>query len=357
MLARQNGQDEIDDRFDALTGRIEMATDADAGNRHTGVIGLAVMGENLALNIERNGFPISVFNRTPARTDAFMAERAEGLKVHAAYDIKDFVASMARPRRIIVMVKAGNPVDQVIEELAPLLDEGDIIVDGGNSFFRDTERRSVASQSKPYAFVGMGVSGGEEGALWGPSLMPGGPDSAYEVLQPMLSAIAAKSGFGPCVTHVGPGAAGHYVKMVHNGIEYGDMQLIAETYDIMRRALGLGASQIATIFDGWNQGKLASFLIEITAQVLMCPDPESGQPLVDMVLDSAEQKGTGRWTSQSALDLGTPIPVIDAAVLARSMSAMKERRVAASQVLKAEAPPNPPTFDNAGQLIGQSTLR
>jgi 6-phosphogluconate dehydrogenase len=268
-----------------------MATDAasSSSDRHTGVIGLAVMGENLALNIERNGFPIAVFNRTAARTNDFMAQRAAGLNVHAAFDIKDFVASLARPRRIIVMVKAGNPVDQVIEELAPLLEDGDIIVDGGNSFFRDTERRAAASKDRRYSFVGMGVSGGEEGALWGPSIMPGGPDEAYKLLEPMLTAIAAKSDFGACVTHVGPGAAGHYVKMVHNGIEYGDMQLIAETYDIMRRALGLGAGQIASVFDGWNQGKLSSFLIEITAQVLACTDSDTGKPLVDMVLDTAEQ--------------------------------------------------------------------
>ena len=330
-----------------------MATDAalSSSDRHTGMIGLAVMGENLALNIERNGFPISVYNRSRGRTDDFMANRAAGLNVHAAFDVQGLVASLARPRRIVVMVKAGAPVDAMLEEIGPLLDEGDIVVDGGNSFFRDTERRAAASQSLPYDFVGMGVSGGEEGALWGPSIMPGGPAAAYKVLEPMLTAIAAKSDFGACVTHVGPGAAGHYVKMVHNGIEYGDMQLIAETYDIMRRALGLGAGQIAMVFDGWNQGKLSSFLIEITAQVLACNDPETGQPLVDLVLDTAEQKGTGRWTSQSALDLGTPIPVIDAAVFARSISSMKERRVAASPILAGAAPADPPV-ENPGKLIG-----
>jgi len=330
-----------------------MATDAASSStdRHTGVIGLAVMGENLALNIERNGFPISVFNRTAARTQEFMAQRAGGLNVHAAYELKDFVASLTRPRRIIVLVKAGAPVDAVLEEIGPMLEAGDIVVDGGNSFFRDTERRSAASQGGAYDFVGMGVSGGEEGALWGPSLMPGGPAAAYKILEPMLTAISAKSDFGACVTHVGPGAAGHYVKMVHNGIEYGDMQLIAETYDIMRRALGLGAAQIASIFDGWNQGKLSSYLIEITAQVLACKDIDTGKPLVDLVLDTAEQKGTGRWTSQSALDLGTPIPVIDAAVLARSMSSMKERRVAASPILAGAGPAETPP-ENAGKVLG-----
>jgi 6-phosphogluconate dehydrogenase len=308
--------------------------------RHIGVVGLAVMGENLALNIERNRFPIAVYNRTKARTDEFMAHRAGGLDVVPAATLPEFVAALERPRRIIVMVKAGAPVDAVIQELAPLLSDGDIIVDGGNSYFRDTERRSKESDAATYQFVGMGVSGGEEGALWGPSLMPGGPPQAYEVLEPMLTAISAKSSSGPCVTHCGPGGAGHYVKMVHNGIEYGDMQLIAETYDIMRRALGMSAPEMSEVFARWNGGKLASFLIEITATVLSTEDAETGQPLVDLVLDTAEQKGTGRWTSQSALDLGTPIPVIDAAVFARSISSMKDRRVAASQVLT--GPPRQP---------------
>jgi 6-phosphogluconate dehydrogenase len=301
--------------------------------RHTGVVGLAVMGENLALNIERNGFPIAVYNRTDTRTKEFMAERAEGKNVHAAYSIEEFVKALERPRRIVVMVKAGAPVDAVIGELAPFLDEGDIIVDGGNSFFLDTERRAKESESKPFDFVGMGVSGGEEGALWGPSLMPGGPAKAYEILEPMLTAIAAKTEHGACVTHCGPGGAGHYVKMVHNGIEYGDMQLIAETYDIMKRALGMSPAQMAEVFGRWNEGKLSSFLIEITAKVLSTTDPITGQPLVEKILDAAEQKGTGRWTSQSALDLGTPIPVIDAAVFARSISSFKAKRVGASKIL------------------------
>jgi 6-phosphogluconate dehydrogenase len=302
-------------------------------SRHVGVIGLAVMGENLALNIERNGFPIAVYNRTWDRTEAFMQSRAQGLNIVAGKTLEDLVGLLERPRRIIIMVKAGAPVDAVIQELIPLLEEGDMIIDGGNSFFLDTERRSKEVDANNLNFVGMGISGGEEGALWGPSLMPGGPAAAYEILEPMLTAIAAKSDSGPCVTHIGPGGAGHYVKMVHNGIEYGDMQLIAESYDVMRRALGMPANEIADVFAKWNQGPLASYLIEITAEVLAYADPDTGQPLVDLILDTAEQKGTGRWTSQNALELGSPIPTIDAAVFARTMSSMKEKRVAASQVL------------------------
>ena len=302
-------------------------------SRHVGVIGLAVMGENLALNIERNGFPIAVYNRTWERTEAFMENRAKGLNVVAGKTVAELVSLLERPRRIIIMVKAGAPVDAVIEELIPLLEEGDMIIDGGNSFFHDTERRSKEVAAHNLSFIGMGISGGEEGALWGPSLMPGGPAEAYQILEPMLTAISAKSDSGPCVTHVGPGGAGHYVKMVHNGIEYGDMQLIAETYDVMRRALGMPANEIAEVFAKWNQGPLASYLIEITAEVLAYNDPDTGKPLVDLILDTAEQKGTGRWTSQNALELGSPIPTIDAAVFARTMSSMKEKRVAASQVL------------------------
>jgi 6-phosphogluconate dehydrogenase len=301
------------------------------------------MGENLALNIARNGFPVAVYNRTPTRTREFMEQRAGEFDVQPAETLQEFVAKLQRPRRIIILVKAGPPIDAIIAELAPFLEEGDIIVDGGNSHFLDTERRSKESAGRPYRFVGMGVSGGEEGALWGPSLMPGGPRDAYDVLEPMLVAIAAKTEAGPCVSYIGPGGAGHYVKMVHNGIEYGDMQLIAETYDIMRRALGLTAPEMAEVFARWNKGKLSSFLIEIAAKVLAFRDPETGQPLVDLILDAAEQKGTGRWTSQNALELGTPIPVIDAAVFARSISSMKEKRVAASQVLKGPVVEGDPT--------------
>ncbi|MCA9797611.1 MAG: NADP-dependent phosphogluconate dehydrogenase, partial [Candidatus Eremiobacteraeota bacterium] len=297
-----------------------------SSQRHVGVIGLAVMGENLALNIERNGFPIAVYNRTWERTEEFINGRANGLNVAAGKTLPEFVALLERPRRIIIMVKAGAPVDAVIAELIPLLEEGDMIIDGGNSLFTDSERRSKEVEAANLMFVGMGISGGEEGALWGPSLMPGGPMKAYVLLEPMLQAISAKASDNePCVTHIGPGGSGHYVKMIHNGIEYGDMQLIAESYDVMRTALGMTAPQIGAVFAEWNKGPLASYLIEITAEVLAKVDPDTGEPLVDMILDTAEQKGTGRWTSQNALELGSPIPTIDAAVFARTMSSMKDR--------------------------------
>lgn len=328
-----------------------MATESQGG-RHVGVVGLAVMGENLALNIDRNGFAPAVFNRTPERTREFIA-RSGTPTIFGTYTIEEFVASLERPRRILLMVKAGAPVDAVIDELSPLLEPGDILIDGGNSLFTDTERRSKLVSERGFNFVGMGVSGGEEGALWGPSIMPGGPAEAYEQLAPMLTAIAAVSDSGPCVTHIGPGGAGHYVKMVHNGIEYGDMQLIAETYDIMRRALGLSAPEIAEIFKTWNTGKLDSFLIEITAIVLDYIDPETGQPLVDLILDQAEQKGTGRWTSQNSYELATPIPVIDAAVIARSLSALKDKRVTASKILTgpgSDGQPLPAAPDRASMI-------
>ncbi|HVL24175.1 MAG TPA: NADP-dependent phosphogluconate dehydrogenase [Thermomicrobiales bacterium] len=309
-----------------------MSTEAQGG-RHVGVVGLAVMGENLALNIERNGFAPAVFNRTAARTKEFMAERAKDTSILGTYDIEEFVAALERPRRILLMVKAGSPVDAVIAELAPYLEPGDILIDGGNSLFTDTERRSREVADNGFHFVGMGVSGGEEGALWGPSLMPGGPKDAYDALEPMLVAIAAKSDSGPCVTYIGPGGSGHYVKMIHNGIEYGDMQLIAETYDVMRRALGMTASEIGEVFTRWNEGKLASFLVEITGKVLKYVDPLTDKPLVDVIADQAAQKGTGRWTSQNSYELGTPIPVIDAAVIARSLSSFAGSRQRASKVL------------------------
>ena len=306
--------------------------------RHMGVVGLAVMGENLALNIARNGFPLAVYNRTAERTRAFINDKAAGSGIHGAFEVAEFVRSLARPRRILLMVKAGAPVDDVIEELSPFLEDGDIVIDGGNSFFQDTERRSKELAERGFNFVGMGISGGEEGALKGPSLMPGGPAEAYAQLEPMLVAISAKTEAGPCVTHVGPGGSGHYVKMVHNGIEYGDMQLIAETYDVMRRALGMTAPEMSEVFVRWNEGKLASYLIEVTAAVLAFVDVETDAPLVDVIADQAEQKGTGRWTSQNALELATPIPTIDAAVWARSISAMKEKRVNASRVLRGPGP-------------------
>jgi 6-phosphogluconate dehydrogenase len=314
------------------------------------LIGLAVMGENLALNIARNGYPLVVYNRTTTRTEEFMAERAEGTGITAATTLAELVAALERPRQIILMVKAGLPVDAVLAELVPLLDPDDIVIDGGNSYFRDTERREKALAEQNLRFVGMGVSGGELGALWGPSLMPGGPREAYDLLEPMLVAIAAKSDYGPCVSYIGPGGSGHYVKMVHNGIEYGDMQLIAETYDVMRVALAMPAGDIAAVFREWNSGKLASYLIEVTTDVLLYVDQETGQPLVDLILDAAEQKGTGRWTIESSLELGSPVPTIDAAVTARMLSSQRPLRLQASKVLL--GPPASGNPEIAARLLG-----
>lgn len=304
------------------------------GGRHIGLIGLAVMGENLALNIAHHGFPITVFNRTATKTEEFLQERGTEAGIRGGFSVEEFTAALERPRRILLMVKAGAPVDAVIAELEPHLQPGDIVIDGGNSFFHDTERRARELGERGLNFVGMGVSGGEEGALKGPSLMPGGPREAYDVLEPVLTAISARTEAGPCVTYIGPGGSGHYVKMVHNGIEYGDMQLIAETYDVMRRALGMSAPEMSEVFSRWSEGKLESYLIEVTAAVLKFIDADTDQPLVDVILDQAEQKGTGRWTSQNALELGTPTPTIDAAVAARIMSSRKAQRVEASKVLR-----------------------
>ncbi|MDJ0594895.1 MAG: decarboxylating NADP(+)-dependent phosphogluconate dehydrogenase [Pleurocapsa sp. MO_226.B13] len=306
--------------------------------RTFGVIGLAVMGENLALNVESRGFPIAVYNRTAAKTETFMAERAQGKDVKAAYSLEEFVQILERPRNILVMVKAGKPVDAVIDQLRPLLDKGDTIIDGGNSLYEDTERRTRDLESTGLGFVGMGVSGGEEGALNGPSLMPGGTESGYRDLEPILTKIAAQVDDGPCVTYIGPGGAGHYVKMVHNGIEYGDMQLIAEAYDLMRNTLDLSADELQEVFSNWNHtDELDSFLIEITADIFSNIDPKTDKPLVDSILDAAGQKGTGRWTVVSSLELGIPIPTIYAAVNARVMSAYKEQRVAASKEIPASS--------------------
>ncbi|MEB3339186.1 decarboxylating NADP(+)-dependent phosphogluconate dehydrogenase [Okeania sp.] len=304
------------------------------GQQKFGVIGLAVMGENLALNVERNGFPISVYNRSSDKTERFMAERAVGKNVHAAYTIEDFVQSLERPRRILVMVKAGGPVDKVIEQLKPLLDKDDMIIDGGNSLYEDTERRTKDLESTGLGFMGMGVSGGEEGALWGPSLMPGGTEGSYKELEPILTKIAAQVDDGPCVTYIGPGGAGHYVKMVHNGIEYGDMQLIAEAYDLLKNAVGISNEQLHEIFAEWNKTpELESFLIEITADIFTKKDTETSNHLLDMILDSAGQKGTGKWTVIEALQLGVAIPTITAAVNGRIMSGLKDERVVAAKEL------------------------
>lgn len=299
-----------------------------------GLIGLAVMGENLALNVERNGFPVSVYNRTSAVTQKFMETRAKGKNFHAAYSIEDFVKSLERPRKILIMVKAGAPVDAVIAQLKPLLEPGDMIIDGGNSLFRDTERRTKELEDANFGFVGMGVSGGEEGALNGPSLMPGGTEAAYGELAPILNKIAAQVDDGACVTYIGPGGAGHYVKMVHNGIEYGDMQLIAEAYDLLKNTLGLDHQQLHEVFTEWNTtDELNSFLIEITADIFKFIDPDTNLPLVDVIQDAAGQKGTGRWTVESAFELAVPIPTMTAAVNARVVSFYKEERVAASKEL------------------------
>nr|MBA2526889.1 NADP-dependent phosphogluconate dehydrogenase [Pyrinomonadaceae bacterium] len=307
-----------------------------------GMIGLAVMGENLAMNIERNGFPIAVFNRDPAKVDNFVA-RARGKQVIPTKSPEEFVRSLERPRKAILLVKAGDPVDWTIDQIKPFMDRGDIIIDGGNSYFVDTERREKALKAEGINFIGSGVSGGEKGALWGPSLMPGGDRDAYEQIRPIWEAIAAKVDDGPCVTYIGPGGAGHFVKMVHNGIEYGDMQLIAEAYDMMRNVLGLEAAEMADIFDEWNRGDLESFLIEITANILRVKDPETGRPLVDLILDKAGQKGTGKWTSEVALSLGIIVPTIDAAIDTRTLSGRKEERLEASKQIS-----GPPRAQYAG---------
>jgi len=302
-----------------------------------GLIGLAVMGQNLALNVERNGFSVAVYNRTAERTQEFMAGPAASKNIQAGYTLEEFVDLLERPRRIMIMVKAGPPVDEMIAQVRPQLAPGDVIIDGGNSFFGDTERRAEELAAAGILYIGSGVSGGEYGALWGPSIMPGGQRQAWEIVQPILTAIAAKVNGDPCVAYIGPRGAGHYVKMVHNGIEYGDMQLIAEAYDILRRAGGLSAAELHEVFAAWNQGELQSYLIEITAEIFARMDEETGLPLVDVILDEAQQKGTGKWTSQNALDLGAPTPTINAAVESRIISAYKEERVAASQVLSGPA--------------------
>jgi 6-phosphogluconate dehydrogenase len=298
-----------------------------------GMIGLAVMGRNLVLNVEDHGYSVAVWNREPSVTDAFIKESA-GKKFVATKTLEELVAALERPRRIMMMIKAGAPVDEMLAKLTPLVEEGDVIIDGGNSWFKDTQERTKRVEAKGIHFVGSGVSGGEEGARYGPSLMPGGSQHSWEAIRAIFEAISAKSDSGPCVTHVGTDGAGHYVKMVHNGIEYGDMQLIAEAYDVLRKGLGASAEELADIFDEWNRGPLESFLIEITARIFRVKDAQSGAPLVDKVLDKAGQKGTGKWTAQVALDLAVPIPTIAAAIDARVLSSMKDERVAASQVIK-----------------------
>ncbi|MFC3886361.1 NADP-dependent phosphogluconate dehydrogenase [Bacillus songklensis] len=298
-----------------------------------GVIGLAVMGKNLALNIESRGYSVSVYNRSSDKTEEFLKNEAEGKNFVGTYSIEEFVNSLEKPRKILLMVKAGAPTDATIESLKPHLEKGDILIDGGNTFFQDTIRRNKELEEAGIHFIGTGVSGGEEGALKGPSIMPGGQKEAYELVEPILKAISAKVNDEPCCTYIGPNGAGHYVKMVHNGIEYGDMQLISEAYFIMKHVLGLSAGELHEVFAEWNKGELDSYLIEITADIFTKVDEETGKPLVDVILDTAGQKGTGKWTSQSALDLGVPLPIITESVFARFISAMKEERVKASKLL------------------------
>lgn len=302
-----------------------------------GLIGLAVMGENLVLNIERNGYKVAVYNRTTLTKDQFLAGPAKDKQIGGANTIEELVGMLKRPRKIQIMVKAGAPVDAVIDQLLPYLEQGDMIIDGGNSYFPDTERREKALTEKGILYLGLGVSGGEEGALWGPSLMPGGRLEAYQHMEPILQAIAAKApqDGSPCVTYLGPGGAGHYVKMVHNGIEYGDMQLIAESYDILKRVAGLSNAELAAVFTEWNKGDLNSFLIEITAQIFNKRDDQGVDgDLIDVVLDKAGQKGTGKWTTQNALDLGAPTHTMTSAVEARIISSFKDERVKASAALQ-----------------------
>lgn len=299
-----------------------------------GVIGMAVMGKNLALNIESRGYSVALYNRTSAKTTRVVEEHP-GKNFKATYTIQEFTETIERPRRILLMVQAGKATDETIQALLPYLDKGDILIDGGNTFFKDTMRRNEELANSGINFIGTGISGGEKGALKGPSIMPGGQKDAYELVAPILEKIAAKAEDGqPCVTYIGPNGAGHYVKMVHNGIEYGDMQLIAEAYDLMKHLLGLTVDEMAEIFSKWNEGELNSYLIEITADILTRKDDlGSGAPIVDEILDAAGNKGTGKWTSQSALDLGVPLSLITESVFARFISAYKEERVKASKLL------------------------
>jgi 6-phosphogluconate dehydrogenase len=301
--------------------------------RDIGLIGLAVMGENLVLNMESKGFSVAVFNRTAAVTEKFAAGRGKGKNIQSTTTMEDFVGALQRPRKVMIMVKAGAPVDAVIAQLVPLLEQGDVVIDGGNSLFTDTQRRCKDLEGKGIHFVGCGVSGGEEGALKGPSLMPGGPRPSWEIIAPIFRKIAAQVDGEPCCRYMGPDGAGHYVKMVHNGIEYGDMQLICEAYAILSQVLGLTTDELADIFAEWNRGDLDSYLIDITAQIFRKRDPETGKPMVDVILDKAGQKGTGIWTLQSAIQQSVVISTINAAVEARVISSRKEARVAASKIL------------------------
>ncbi|MFD1337217.1 NADP-dependent phosphogluconate dehydrogenase [Oceanobacillus iheyensis] len=314
-----------------------------------GVIGLAVMGKNIALNMESKGFSVAVFNRSYEKTENFLANEASGKKFIGAKTIEEFVDSLEKPRKIMLMVKAGPATDATIESLKPHLDKGDILIDGGNTLYEDTIRRNKELDESGIHFIGTGVSGGEEGALNGPSIMPGGQAEAYKLVAPIFEAISAKVDKDPCVTYIGPNGAGHFVKMVHNGIEYGDMQLIAEAYDLMKNVLGLDAKELHNVFKEWNDGELDSYLIEITADIFTKVDEETGKPLVEVILDKAGQKGTGKWTSKNALDLGVPLPLITESVFARFISSLKDERVRASKELS--GPTNATLGESKEELI------
>ncbi|HXE73074.1 MAG TPA: decarboxylating NADP(+)-dependent phosphogluconate dehydrogenase, partial [Candidatus Nitrosotenuis sp.] len=299
-----------------------------------GLIGLAVMGQNLVLNMNDHGFTVAVFNRTVSKVDQFLAGEARGTRVIGTHSVEELCAHLKRPRRVMLMVQAGKAVDMVIDEVLPYLEKGDIIIDGGNSNYEDTIRRGDYLASRGIYFLGVGISGGEEGARHGPSIMPGGSPEAWPAVKPIFQAIAAKVADGtPCCDWVGKGGAGHFVKMVHNGIEYGDIQLICEAYDLLGRGLGMSCDEMSQVFDRWNQGRLSSYLIDITSDVLAFKDPEDGQPMLDKILDVAGQKGTGKWTALNALNLGVPLTLITEAVFSRDLSARKEERVEASRVL------------------------
>ncbi len=315
-----------------------------------GVVGLGVMGQSLALNMERNGFRVAGYDLDLSKVEHFIQGKAAGKAIFVVESPQELMASLEKPRRILLMVPAGKPVDSAIAGLKDFMETGDILIDGGNSYFEDTERRSQTLEAEGLNFVGMGVSGGEEGALWGPSMMPGGQIAAWNALKPILEAIAAKAPDGsPCVTYIGPRGAGHYVKMVHNGIEYADMQLIAEVYDFLHRGVGLTNERLAQVFSDWNNGDLQSYLIEITAQILKQKDEDGHTDLLDFILDEAQQKGTGKWTSQNALDIGAPIPTINAAVESRILSSLKQARVTASKVI--QGPPVDHAHFDEGAII------
>jgi len=325
------------------------------GKAHFGLIGLGVMGENLVLNAERNGYSSVVYNRTYAKTEEFLAGRGAGKDIVGAATLQDFVGALERPRRILMMVKAGQPVDDTIDAISPYLEEGDLLIDGGNSLYADTERRVAELERKSFGYIGMGVSGGAKGALEGPSMMPGGTRAAYDAIEPLVRKMAAQVSDGPCVTYIGPGGAGHFVKTVHNGIEYGIEQILAEAYDLMKRIAGMNGDQMADVLAGWNETEeLASFLVEITEVCLRTKDPETGADLVEAIVDAAGQKGTGLWTVVSALEMGVPVPTIYAALNARVLSSLRPERLAAGALL-----PEPPahSFSLGEPADGMAPLR